>query len=281
MIKQQLEPLILGDELLEAYLKYYDTQYWLRDPELLKERRELLTKTGRLLADVILEPVLSYESNVDFPALSQELGIESSIARIVGDALFGKYTKNGENVTLRKHVADATSTYFGNRKEKNVVVTSGTGSGKTESFLLPALINIALETQKWPAQSSANRWWESQVPGWTPLRKDETRQPGIRTLILYPTNALVEDQITRLRRAIRQINAKIVDRPIWFGRYTGVTLGGGKLPSKSSNRLASDKAEIQLMQQEIDAFLSDGGAEDSMDQFSMGHGFSCPRHTCH
>ncbi len=66
MTEQQLEPIILGNELLEAYLKYYDTQYWLRDPELLKERRELLSKSGRLLADVILEPVLSYESKIDY-----------------------------------------------------------------------------------------------------------------------------------------------------------------------------------------------------------------------
>ena len=272
LIEQQLEPLILGDELLEAYLKYYDTQYWLRDPELLKERRELLTKTGRLLADVILEPVLGYDSKVDFRKLAKDLELQPEIASIVGDALFGKYTNEGEHVVLRKHVADSTSTYFGKQKEKNTVVTSGTGSGKTESFLLPALINIALETQKWPAQVAANRWWESQIPGWSPLRQNETRQPGIRALVLYPTNALVEDQITRLRRAIRQINSKISDRPIWFGRYTGVTLGGGKLPSKSSDRLASDKAEIQLMQQEIDAFIADGGAEDAMDQFSNPRG---------
>ena len=76
MIEHQLEPAILGDEILEAYLKYYDTQYWLRDPELLTERRELLTRTGRLLADVILEPVLSYESKIDFQQLSKELGLQ-------------------------------------------------------------------------------------------------------------------------------------------------------------------------------------------------------------
>lgn len=272
MSEQQLEPIILSEELLEAYLKYYDTQYWLRDPELLKERRELLSRTGRLLADVILEPVLGYESKIDYWELVKDLGLSFDIAEVVGRALFGKYTSEGENIKLRTHVADATRTFFGNLTQTNVVVTSGTGSGKTESFLLPALLNIALETQKWPTQGNANRWWETQAPGWSPLRQNETRQPGVRALILYPTNALVEDQITRLRRAIRQINSRIVNRPIWFGRYTGVTLGGGKLPTKGSERLASDKAEIQLMQQEIDAFLDDGGSEDAMDQFSNPRG---------
>jgi hypothetical protein len=33
---------ILGDEILEAYLKYYDTQYWLRDPELLKRATRVI-----------------------------------------------------------------------------------------------------------------------------------------------------------------------------------------------------------------------------------------------
>jgi DEAD/DEAH box helicase domain-containing protein len=271
-MEKQLDPVILGSELLEAYLKYYDTQYWLRDSELLKERRDLLTKTGRLLADVILEPVLGYESTFDFNQLIGRLGLDPEVANIVGTALFGKFTKDGAAISLRKHVADSTEAYFGGKLQKNAVVTSGTGSGKTESFLLPALLNITLETQKWSKQGPANRWWESQAPGWSPLRQNETRQPGIRTLVLYPTNALVEDQITRLRRAIRQINSKITDRPIWFGRYTGVTLGGGKIPSKSSHRLASDKAEIQLMQQEIDAFIADGGAEEAMDQFSNPSG---------
>lgn len=272
MTVQQLEPLMLSHDLLEAYLKYYDTQYWLRDPELLMERRELLSKTGRLLADVIFEPVLSYESKIDFKQLIEELGLNSEIADVVGRSLFGKYTNEGENIRLRSHVADSTKAFFGNGAEKNVVVTSGTGSGKTESFLLPVLLNIALESQKWIAQGPANRWWEAQSPGWSPLRQNETRQAGVRALILYPTNALVEDQITRLRRAIRQINSKITEQPIWFGRYTGVTLGGGKLPTKGSERLASDKAEIQLMQREIDAFLADGGSEEAMDQFSNPRG---------
>ena len=50
-ISKDLNPLILGQEILDAYLKYYDTQYWLRDPELLAERRSLLSKTGRLISD--------------------------------------------------------------------------------------------------------------------------------------------------------------------------------------------------------------------------------------
>ena len=271
-IEPQLNPLILGEEILDAYLKYYDSQYWLRDPELLAERRSLFVKTGRLIADVILEPVLTYDAQIDYDFLISNLGLDQEISGIIGRALFGKFTPEGKQIFLRQHVADALSTYFSKTEKTNIVVTSGTGSGKTESFLLPILLNIALESKLWAPQVSPNRWWESISGRWTPLRVNETRQPGIRALILYPTNALVEDQITRLRRAIRQINASNPDKPIWFGRYTGVTLGSGKLPVKSSDQLISSKHEIELMQEEIDAIRSDGGSEDSMDQFSNPRG---------
>ncbi len=50
-------------------------------------------------------------------------------------------------------------------------------------------------------------------------------------MILYPTNALVEDQVTRLRRAARRIGMALPGQPIWFGRYTGVTLGTSRRPA--------------------------------------------------
>ena len=55
--------------------------------------------------------------------------------------------------------------------------------------------------------------------------------PAVRAMVLYPTNALVEDQMTRLRRAARRIGAALPDQPLWFGRYTGVTLGTSRRPA--------------------------------------------------
>jgi rubrerythrin len=62
--------------------------------------------------------------------------------------------------------------------KKDFLLSSGTGSGKTESFLLPALAKVFNET-------------------------DEQRaQPGIRVLIIYPMNALINSQVTRLQSLI-------------------------------------------------------------------------------
>jgi hypothetical protein len=71
---------------------------------------------------------------------------------------------------------------------RNLIVASGTGSGKTECFLLP-LLDDAIRN-----------------PG-----------PGVRAIIVYPLNALANDQLDRLRRLLRPIPE------ITFGRYTGDT----------------------------------------------------------
>ncbi len=82
--------------------------------------------------------------------------------------------------TLYTHQEDAVRTAFhglpgakfGERPA--VVVTAGTGAGKTEAFLLPVLNDLFLH----PRQPGEN---------------------GIRALLLYPMNALVNDQVERLR----------------------------------------------------------------------------------
>lgn len=69
-------------------------------------------------------------------------------------------------------------------QKRSIVISSGTGSGKTEGFLIPILDD---------------------------LLRDPT--PGVRALLIYPMNALVNDQLDRLRRVLK-------DTKITFGRYT-------------------------------------------------------------
>jgi len=73
-------------------------------------------------------------------------------------------------------------------------VATGTGSGKTECFLLP-IVNWLLREKEGGSLD----------------------QPGVRALLLYPMNALANDQVKRLRRLL-------ADFPeITFGRYVGET----------------------------------------------------------
>jgi len=78
-------------------------------------------------------------------------------------------------------------------KGKNVVISTGTGSGKTESFLYPILNSILKEIK---------------------LGNEEI---GLRALFLYPMNALVNDQIDRVRKILCNYPK------ITFGFFTGET----------------------------------------------------------
>jgi ATP-dependent helicase YprA (DUF1998 family) len=78
--------------------------------------------------------------------------------------------------------------------QQNIVVATGTGSGKTECFLIPMLDMLLKEG-------------------------DNLSLAGVRAVILYPMNALVNDQVKRLRQLLcRQKTARIR-----FGFYTSRT----------------------------------------------------------
>lgn len=78
-------------------------------------------------------------------------------------------------------------------QKKNIVVSTGTGSGKTESFLIP-IINRILKD------------------------RDEGKVDcGVQALLLYPMNALANDQRERLREILKN------NTDISFGFYTGET----------------------------------------------------------
>ncbi|MCC6652873.1 MAG: DEAD/DEAH box helicase, partial [Candidatus Eisenbacteria bacterium] len=77
---------------------------------------------------------------------------------------------------------------------RNLLIATGTGSGKTECFLVPILDHLLRERER-----------------------DMLESPGVRALLLYPMNALANDQVKRLRRVLAQFP------DITFGRYIGET----------------------------------------------------------
>lgn len=229
------EPVALNEALTAAYLRYIETAYWLSDDRLMKERQRLLLDNGLLAAPAYLEPVLTYEATEDYLAVCESVGVDAQVASRVGKVLFGDYTPKGEPLRLRPHQADAVRATFRNGADtgRNPVITSGTGSGKTESFLLPILLRLAQEASSWKQQPAANEWWAQKR--WTPqtsLRSTESRPAAVRALVLYPTNALVEDQMSRLRKAVHRLHDDGLR--LWFGRLTSATLGTVNPPTTAS-----------------------------------------------
>ncbi|MDQ2707913.1 MAG: DEAD/DEAH box helicase, partial [Actinomycetota bacterium] len=84
------------------------------------------------------------------------------------------------------------------RVPRPTIVTTGTGSGKTESFLIPLLDHCR--------------------------RQRRAGQPGIKAIVLYPMNALANDQARRIAKLVHQHRDEL--GPVTAGLYTGDSVGG-------------------------------------------------------
>lgn len=253
-------PVRVASAITDATLSYIDAAYWLRDRKLASERRDLLSQPGVLFQDPLLEPVLPYPNVRPALEVCRSIGLDDRETEILLKGVFGDWASL--DMRLREHQAGALTLSMGGA---NPVITSGTGSGKTESFLLPMLARLLLEARSWASADGVNPWWEKRPERWAPVRSS-SREAAVRAIVLYPMNALVEDQVIRLRRALRRI-VLLGGPSIWFGRYTGATLGGTSRPSRGRHRYLAEVAdELRNMVEEVDALS--GLGEDLTSQMS-------------
>lgn len=253
-------PLSLQASLQDAFLSYYETAFRLRDKGIERKRRDLLLAGDGTFAEALIEPVLPYPSEIPLSGVAERSGIDPDVLSTAARALFGLGGTAGE-VRLRDHQAEAVEHSLGRDPERpHVVVTSGTGSGKTEAFLLPVLARLVQESRGWGAPAPISPWWRTPRKATPDVRKNETRTSALRSLILYPTNALVEDQLVRLRRAVRRIEDAEPRARIWFGRYTGATLGSAV--STSEERLRNDALEIAELVEHFDAVAAHAAKQE-------------------
>ena len=249
------DPLAVSQQIESTVLRYIDTAYALRDAKLVEERRALLSADGRLLQDVLLEPVMPYDGTDPALEVCRSVGLTQEESLLLISSLFRDTA--AQDLRLRQHQAEAMRAALDlGTVRVNPVVTSGTGSGKTESFLLPVLARLMMEARGWGPEASPQYWWTTGSDRWRPLRQPD-RPSAVRTLVLYPTNALVEDQIARLRRCLRRLRSEGGPQ-LWFGRYTSASPGGSQPPvSGRHNRLTAIAAELREMAGEFDSLQSE------------------------
>ncbi|MFB8753509.1 DEAD/DEAH box helicase [Streptomyces parvulus] len=219
-----LDAFATHDALREAYLRYYDTAFRLRDDVLQAERRALLDRSGGIYADPFVELRPEY-------ALTGRTLAESAKAADAPEELaaFAECGLFEPGMQLYTHQEEALASTM--QAGQNAVVTAGTGSGKTEAFLLPVLADLLRESRDWNGSPATHLpWWERASADYRPQREGEQgHTPAVRAMILYPMNALVDDQLVRLRRALdSDLAREWLDEyrdghRFYFGRFTGNT----------------------------------------------------------
>lgn len=273
MTGRPITPLALRSHLSDTFLRYYETAYELRDANVVAERRQLLLNEAATFAEPYIEVLPRYESSErTMQQVFASLGSPEAAGLVSAGLL--------PHPRAYRHQEEALVESLGGA---DVVVNSGTGSGKTEAFLLPVIARLVQESGRWdtsPEVGHDGPWWSGQASTFVPQRpRDEGRPPGMRAMILYPMNALVEDQLIRLRRSLDSQAARgwfdqhRAGHRFYFGRYTGRTPVPGSLTDSSDDarraRLARLMRDGQARREALDRILADGGSRPADTEFFL------------
>lgn len=221
---RHLDAIQTFEHLREAYFRYYDTPFGLADERLQAERRALLDRDGGAYRKPLLELRPEYESTGRnlFDSVTAA-GADPDLADFVSAGLLQGVP------ALYRHQEEALAAGV-QQHQKNMVITAGTGSGKTESFLMPVLSSLLSESRTWTGQGATQgNWWTGDDPFCTQREGETGREAAVRAIVLYPMNALVDDQLIRLRRALDNdairawLDSNRNGHRFHFGRYTGAT----------------------------------------------------------
>jgi len=177
------DPVEASSAIAADYRRYLNSLLPLRDSPLRASLAESIESEPNLVRGPILESTPAYVHGATLRDLILEGVLPGDFARFGSDAL-------PLDRPLYAHQEEATRKA---RAGRSVVVSTGTGSGKTESFLIPILASLADE------------------------REGGQLTPGVRALLLYPMNALANDQMKRLRLVLG------ATPDVTFGRYIGDT----------------------------------------------------------
>lgn len=176
-----LDPVATSHDITERYLTYLKTAYFIKNNEIRERFYEALSGE-KFSKGPILEVTPPFLVGSSLKQLIDEGVLSTEFHRLNPETLPPNLYKHQETA-IRNIVQEG----------KNIIAATGTGSGKTEIYLISILNALMRENEA------------------------GTLGPGVRALLLYPMNALVNDQLKRMRELLKNYP------DITFGKYTGET----------------------------------------------------------
>ena len=160
-----LNPIVFTEKVVRSFLRYQLTAYPFGDERLLAQMRALLSLDETRRSPLLKGPYVS---------VSRPFRRGAAVDGLIAEGVFHPH--------MRQRIPGDISHVYGHQEEairaihagRTTLVSTGTGSGKTECFVYP-IISKCLEL------------------------RDQGAEPGISGVIVYPMNALAEDQLGRLR----------------------------------------------------------------------------------
>jgi len=182
----EIDPVSLQQDLQDRMQRYLQTALPIhrRFPKLRKATEEQFSAETTLIKGPYLEAL------PDFPK-------SHSLKSLVNEGILHRGLENmaPEVYTRDLHEHQSKAIHLVTEEKKNIVVATGTGSGKTECFLYPLVDEL--------------------------LKADIQGKPGIRAILVYPLNALANDQL--YSRVVPLIVKELEQYGLTVGRFTGQT----------------------------------------------------------
>lgn len=182
----EVDPIALQEDLQSRIKRYLLTALPIspRFPQLKANALEKLSEEGALIKGPYLEAL------PDFP---KGRSLKDLVEKGILHEAFSELDPSVYSRPLHQHQDDAIMKIV--TEDKNIVVATGTGSGKTECFMFPMLDAL--------------------------LKANIAGQSGVRAILVYPLNALANDQL--YSRLVPVIAGELARHGITIGRFTGQT----------------------------------------------------------
>ena len=194
-----LNPITYTEKVTHDFLRYQNTTHNFADPRLDEQMRRLLSIEKTRETPLMKGPYVS---------LSRLFQRGARVDDLTDEGVF--HPELAERIPFERVYAHQERAIRGINDGRPTLVSTGTGSGKTEAFLYP-IISRCLEL------------------------RDREAPAGITAVLVYPMNALAQDQLERIR-------GLLAGTQIPFGLYIGKTpeavadAEGRRLPDGAGRR---------------------------------------------